>query len=78
MINQGDWSEEVSKRLRKNFNYKVFADIILPIKCGAHWVMLTCNFEKREIHIVYFKCETALLRLALLNDLGITIWQAGS
>ena len=74
MITQGNWSDEVAKRLKKNFNYKVFADIILPIECGAHWVLMTCNFEKRQIHIVYFKSETALLPLALLDELGTTLW----
>ena len=54
MISQGNWSDEVSKRLGKKFNFKVFGDIILPVKCGAHWVLIACNFEKRQIHIVYF------------------------
>jgi hypothetical protein len=54
MISQGTWSDEVAKRLGKKFNFKVFADIILPVKCGAHWVLIACNFEKRQIHIVYF------------------------
>ena len=54
MITQGNWSDEVSKRLGKKFNFKVFADIILSVMCGEYWVLIACNFERRQIHIVYF------------------------
>ena len=58
MIATGKWGTEIAKRVGENFQYGEYADIILPLTFGDHWVMLVCNYEARSVTIVYFKRET--------------------
>ena len=58
MIATGKWGTEIAKRVGDNFQYGEYADIILPLTFGDHWVMLICNYEARTVTIVYFKRET--------------------
>jgi len=48
----------IRNRLSGTFNFKEFADIVLPVTFGGHWVLLACNFEQRCITVLYFKEST--------------------
>jgi hypothetical protein len=77
MIATGKWSAEIAKRVGDNFQYGEYADIILPLTFGDHWVLLICNYEARAVTVVYFKRETQEQRLDFLVKLGTAVWKAG-
>ena len=52
MTGQGRWDDEIVKRIVGNFNEKYYTDIILPIAFGGVWVLMTFNYEKRQVKIV--------------------------
>ena len=58
MITTGKWGTEIAKRVGDDFQYGEYADIILPLTFGDHWVLLICNYEARAVTVVYFKRET--------------------
>jgi hypothetical protein len=40
--------------------------------------MLVCNYEKREVVVVYFKETTGKKRLPLLNNVCTALWESGA
>ena len=44
MAKKFDWGEEINKRLGVNFNYDLYADVILPITFNDTWVLMSWNF----------------------------------
>jgi hypothetical protein len=71
------WERDIRNKLGSAFNFKEFADIIVPITFGGHWVILACNFEKRCVTILYFKESTGKKQLGLLIAMGSILWETG-
>jgi len=40
--------------------------------------MLVCNYEKREVTVVYFKESTGKKKLLLLDDVCAALWESGA
>jgi hypothetical protein len=49
MVGQGHWEDEIVKRVGGNINEKCYTDMILPIKFDGVWVLMTFNYEKRQV-----------------------------
>jgi hypothetical protein len=74
-----EWEKELASRVDPlNFDFTVYADLVLPIQFENHWVMLVCNYEKREVTIVYFKESTGKKKLHLLDSVCSELWKSGA
>ena len=67
MVGQGHWEDEIVKRVGGNINEKCYTDMILPIAFDGVWVLMTFNYEKRQVQIVYFQKETERFDQKLLH-----------
>ena len=76
-IAKAGWERDIRNKLGTTFYFKEFADIIVPITFGGHWVLLACNFEKRQVTILYFKESTNKKPLGLLIAMGNELWETG-
>ena len=74
-----EWEKELASRVDPlNFDFKVYADLVLPLQFENHWVMLVCNYEKREVTIVYFKESTGKKKLQFLDSVCSELWKSGA
>jgi hypothetical protein len=77
MATKGKWRDEIAKRVGNNFNYQVYADVILPITFDGHWLMMICNYQDRVVTIVKFRNEVTPKTLDLFARVGTEIWKEG-
>ena len=49
MVGQGHWEDEIVKIIGGNINEKYYTDMILPIAFDGVWVLMTFNYEKRQV-----------------------------
>lgn len=57
-VQQFRFEEDIRGRIDDNFKLNQWCDIVLPINFMRHWVLLICNYEKRELTVAYFMKET--------------------
>jgi hypothetical protein len=72
------WEKELQSRVVPGFNFEIYADLVLPLQFDSHWVMLVCNYEKREVTVVYFKESTGKKKLPLLDVVCAALWESGA
>jgi len=49
MTGQGRWEDEIVKRIEGNISAEYYTDIILPITFDGVWVLMTFNYDKRQV-----------------------------
>ena len=77
MVKQGHWEDEIVKRIADNFNNQYYTDVVWPIAFDGVWVLMTFNYERRQVQIVYFQKETGKFDLRLLHQAADFMWREG-
>ena len=75
MSKKVDWNKEMTKRIGIKFNSSLYMDVILPVAFNDTWVLMSWNFETRQIKVLYFQKETRALELNLLMKASDKIWR---
>lgn len=77
-VSQSKFEDEIKTRILEcNFKLDQWCDIIIPINFFRHWVIMVCNYEKRELAVAYFMKDTSVGNLNLLYDIGSAIRREG-
>ena len=75
LSNKVDWVKEIIKRLGIKVNSRIYTDVILPVTFNDTWVLMSWNFETRQIKVLYFQKETRAMELKLLMKAADKIWR---
>ena len=49
MIGAKHWEDEITNRVEENISTESFTDMIIPIAFDSVWILMTFNYEKRQV-----------------------------